>query len=245
MKIIILGAGQVGSSLAENLVIEGHDIVVVDINEEALKTLERQLDLSTVTGRCTYPEVLRQAGAQEADMMIAVTDSDEANMVACQVGYSLFHIPTKIARIRSQHYFIRKELFGNENLPIDVFISPEQLVTHYVVELIRHPGALQVLDFADGRVKMVAIKPYYGGILLGKQLLQVPDYLPDLDVKIVAVFRHERSIPIQDKTVIEIGDEVFFVAATEHIHRIMAALRRVEEPYRRIIIAGVAILVVI
>lgn len=238
MKIIILGAGQVGGSLAETLIDEDHDITLVDINEDRLREFSDRLDLRTVAGRCSYPEVLRNAGADDADMVIAVTDSDEANMVACQVAYSLFHIPTKIARIRSEHYFIRKDLFGSENLPIDVFISPEQLVTNYVTQLIMHPGALQVLDFGDGLIKLVAVKPYYGGALVGKGINKLREYLPDIDVRVVAIFRNDQSIPLDQKTEIEIGDEVFFVAASENIDQVMSAMRRPETPYKRIMIAG-------
>ena len=238
MKIIILGAGQVGGSLAANLVTENHDISLVDIDEEKLTQLQERLDIKTVLGRCSYPEVLREAGADDANMVIAVTNSDEANMVACQVAYSLFHIPTKIARIRSQHYFIRRELFGSENLPIDVFISPEKLVTNFVRQLITHPGALQVLDFADGRVKLVAVKPYYGGVLVGKRVVNLGEYLPEIEARVVAIFRHDRSIPLDKSTVIEIGDEVFFITASENVQTMMAALRRRESPCKRVVIAG-------
>src|SRR3989338_3324751 len=130
---------------------------VTEAQRASLDILQNRFDLQTVCGRCSYPDVLRDAGAESADILLAVTDSDESNMVACQVAYSLFQIPTKIARIRSQHYFIRKELFGKENLPIDVFINPEGLVTDLLSELIQHPGALQVLRFAKGLVKLVAI----------------------------------------------------------------------------------------
>lgn len=238
MKIIILGAGQVGGTLAENLVAEQHEITLVDINGDRLTELSEKLDLRTVEGPCSYPDVLREAGCDDADMIIAVTDSDEANMVACQVAYSLFKTPMKIARIRSQHYFIREELFGAENLPIDVFINPEQLVTHYVGQLIAHPGALQVLDFAEGKVKLVAVKPYYGGPLLGKSLAKLRDYLPNVDARVAAIFRNDTSIPLSGSTEIEVGDEVFFITAAENTHTIMAALRRIEEPYKRVIIAG-------
>lgn len=238
MKIVILGAGQVGGSLAENLVTENHEITLVDIDEERLAELQNRLDLNTVVGRCSYPNVLRQAGVDDADMVIAVTDNDESNMVACQVAYSLFNVPTKIARIRSPHYFIRKELFGRDDLPIDVFISPEQLVTNYVQQLIMHPGALQVLDFADGKVKLVAVKPYYGGPLLGKSLAKLREYLGGIEARVAAIFRNDRSIPLDGSTVIEVGDEVFFITASENAYIIMSALRRVEEPYKRIMIAG-------
>ncbi len=238
MKIIILGAGQVGGSLAESLSLEKHDVTLVDISESRLQELQEKLDLRTVLGRCSYPDVLRQAGADEADMIIAVTDNDEANMVACQVAYSLFNTPMKIARIRSQHYLIRKELFDKDHLPIDLFISPEQLVTHYVQELLEHPGALQVIDFAESKIKLLAVKPFYGAPLVGKTLAQLPQYIPDMPMRVVAIFRNDHSIELSGETSIEIGDEVFFIAATEHVNPIMSALRRAEEPYKRIMIAG-------
>ena len=238
MKIIILGAGQVGGSLAEILANENHDITLVDHDISKLNEFQDRLDIRTVAGPCSYPNVLREAGADSADMVIAVTSSDESNMVACQVSYSLFDTPTKIARIRSPHYFIRKELFGKENLPIDVFISPEKLVTSYMQQLIAHPGALQVLDFANGRVKLVAVKPYYGGPLLGKSIKLLREYLPGVETRVAAIFRNDKSIPLNGATEIEIGDEVFFITASENTHVIMAALRRAEEPYKRIMIAG-------
>lgn len=237
MKIVILGAGQVGATLAENLANENHDVTVVDQDEDALGDLQDRLDIRTVSGRASYPGVLRQAGVDSADMLIAVTDNDEVNMIACQVSYSLFNTPRKIARVRSQHYFIRKELFGNENLPIDVFISPEQIVTDYIKELIDHPGTLQVLNFAEGRVKLVAAKPFYGGDLVGKQLKEIRDIVK-VETRVAAIFREERSIPLDGATVIEAGDEVFFIAASDDIRTIMAALGRSYRPYKRIIIAG-------
>jgi len=238
MKIIILGAGQVGTSLAENLVQENHDITIVDTNEGHLNELQEKFDLRTVCGRASYPGVLEEAGGRDAEMIIAVTDDDEVNMVACQVAYSLFKTPKKIARLRSQEYFLRDELFGSDDLPIDVFISPEQLVTGYMQQLIIHPGALQVLDFANGKVKLVAVKPYYGGPLLGKSIMKLREYLPDVDTRVAAIFRNDRSIPLDGSTEIEIGDEVFFITASENTHTIMAALRPAEEPYKRIMIAG-------
>jgi len=238
MKIIILGAGQVGGSLAEILANENHDITLIDHDPAILEEFQDRLDIRTVTGPCSYPNVLHEAGADGADMVIAVTSSDESNMVACQVAYSLYNTPTKIARIRSPHYFIRKELFGKENLPIDVFISPERLVTQYMQQLIAHPGALQVLDFANGKVKLVAVRPYYGGPLLGKSINLLHEYLPGVETRVAAIFRNDKSIPIDGSTEIEIGDEVFFITASENAHVIMAALRRAEEPYKRVMIAG-------
>ncbi len=238
MQIIVLGAGQVGGSLAETLLAENHDITLVDINEKRLKEYADRLDIRTILGRCSYPDVLRQAGADDADMIIAVTDSDEANMVACQVAYSLFNIPTKIARIRSEHYFIRKELFGKENLPIDVFIAPEQLVTQYVTQLILHPGALQVLEFGGGLVKLVAVQPYYGGTLIGKTISEFDELLPSVRARIVALFRDNCSVELKDDTVIDIGDEIFFIAAADDVADVMGLFRRAEAPYQRVMIAG-------
>ena len=238
MKIIILGAGQVGGSLAEHLVAERHDVTLVDTNDQRLNEIQDRLDLRVVLGCGSYPDVLMQAGADDADMVIAVTDNDEANMVACQVAYSLYNTPMKIARIRSQHYFINKELFGADHLPIDVFISPEQLVTRYVEQLVLHPGALQVLDFAKGKVKLAVVEPYYGGEMLGKPIGKLYEHFHDKPLRVVAIFRNDHSIAIDEHTVIEIGDEVFFITAADNVDQVTAALRKVEQANKRIMIAG-------
>jgi len=179
MKIIILGAGQVGSSLASNLVSEANDITVVDHDATLLHNLQEHLDLRTIMGQAAHPDVLLKAGAEDADMLIAVTNSDETNMVACQIAYSVFHTPKKIARVREADFLKHKEIFGPRGLAVDVHISPEQLVTHYIERLIDYPDALQVLDFADGRVQLVAVKAYYGGPLVGQALRAFEDYLPN------------------------------------------------------------------
>jgi trk system potassium uptake protein TrkA len=238
MKIVILGAGQVGGTLVENLVGEKHDITLVDRNAARLKELKERIDIGTVTGHAAYPSVLRAAGADGADMIIAVTDSDEINMIACQAAYSLFHTPTKIARIRSPEYFNCKELFGENKIHIDVFINPEKLVTNYVKELIAHPGALQVLSFADGLVKLVAVQPHYGGFLVGKKLASLPEHFPDVELRVAAIFRQDHLVELSGDTVIKVGDEVFFIAASEDIAPIMHGLRRVIEPYKKIMLVG-------
>lgn len=238
MKIIILGAGQVGSSLANNLASEANDITVVDTDQTCLQELQDRLDLRTVFGQASHPEILRRAGAEDADMVIAVTNSDETNMVACQVAYTLFHTPTKIARVRSQKYLIYPELFSNNALPIDVFISPEQLVTDYIFRLIEYPGALQVLDFADGRVQLVAVKAYYGGLLVGHELRALREHMPSIDTRVAAIYRRGQAIHPEGTTVIEADDEVFFIAAKKHIRTVMSELRKLENPVKRVIIAG-------
>lgn len=239
MKIIILGAGQVGRSVATNLVHEANDITVVDSNGDLLRDLQDRLDIGTVQGHASHPDILRQAGAEDADMILAVTNSDEVNMVACQVAYTLFRTPTKIARVRSQDYLKYTELFSNTALPIDLMISPEQLVTDYILRLIEHPGALQVLDFADGRVRLVAIKAYYGGPLVGHQLKELNEHLgKKAEARVAAIYRKTRSIYPDAITVIEPDDEVFFIAASENIPAVMKELRREEKPFKRLIFAG-------
>lgn len=238
MKIIILGAGQVGGTLAQNLASEANDITVVDSNEAKLENLRDRLDISVVRGFASHPDVLIEAGIEDADMLVAVTNNDETNMMACQVAHSLFRTPTKIARIRSQPYLNRPELFSDTAIPIDVFISPEQVVARYVYRLIQNPGALQVLDFADGLVQLVAVKAYYGGPLVGQEIRFIRQHMPSIDMRIAAIFRRGRAVVPTASTVIEADDEVFFVAERSHIRAVMSELRRLESPYKRITIAG-------
>ncbi len=238
MKILILGAGQVGGTLADNLASEGFDITLVDSDAAVLEELRNKLDIQTVHGWASHPDVLRRAGADDADMLIAVTSSDEVNMVACQVCYSLFRTPTKIARIRSSSYLDREGFFSGEHMPIDVLINPEQVVTDNIRQMLEHPGALQVLDFADGRIQLVAVKAYYGGPLVGQELRFLRQHMPNVDTRVAAIYRRDRAILPQGNTVIEADDEVFFIAAREHINAVMAELRRVERPFKRVMIAG-------
>lgn len=238
MKIIILGAGQVGGTLAEHLASEANDITVVDTDADRLRNLGDRLDIRTVQGRGSFPTVLRQAGADDADMLVAVTNSDETNMVACQVAYTLFHTPTKIARVREAAYLTRAGLFDNEAIPVDVLISPEQVVTNYIKRLIEYPGALQVIDFGDGKAQLVAVKAYYGGPLVGQQLRQLRTHMPNVDTRVAAIFRRDRPILPQGDTVIEADDEVFFIAAKSDIRAVMGEMRGHDEDYKRIVIAG-------
>ncbi len=238
MKIIILGAGQVGTSVAEVLASEASDITVVDIDAKKLELLRDRLDINTVVGEAAHPDVLARAGAEDADMILAVTNSDEVNMVACQVAYTLFHTPTKIARVRSVGYLAHPQLFTQEALPVDVLISPEQLVTDYVQRLIEYPGALQVLDFAGGKVQLVAVRAYYGGSLVGQALKTLRDHMPGIETRVAAIYRSGQAIVPDGDTVIEADDEVFFIAAKRHIRVMMKELRRLERPVKRIILAG-------
>lgn len=238
MKIIILGAGQVGSSLAENLSSEANDITVVDTDETLLRELRDRLDIGVISGPASHPDVLQQAGIEDADMLVAVTNNDETNMIACQVAHSLFRTPTKIARVRATAYLTNRTLFDNEAIPIDVLISPEQLVSDYIFRLLEHPGALQVLDFAGGQVQLVAVKAYHGGPLVGQELRFLREHMPNVDTRVAAIYRRDRAIMPTGSTVIEVDDEVFFIAAKADIRAVMGELRRLEVAYRRIIIAG-------
>ncbi|WAH58776.1 Trk system potassium transporter TrkA [Pseudomonas silvicola] len=238
MKIIILGAGQVGGTLAEHLAGEANDITVVDTDGERLRSLGDRLDIRTVQGHASFPTVLLKAGAEDADMLVAVTNSDETNMVACQVAHTLYHTPTKIARVRSAAYLTRDALFANEAIPVDVLISPEQVVTHYIKRLIEIPGALQVIDFAGGKAQLVAVKAFYGGPLVGQQLRQIREHMPNVETRVAAIFRRDRAILPRGDTVVEADDEVFFIAAKQDIRAVMGELRGVDERNKRVVIAG-------
>jgi trk system potassium uptake protein TrkA len=239
MKIIIIGAGQVGGTLAENMVGEQNDITLIDTNSQVLQELQDKMDLQVITGHGSHPDILEKAGAEDADMVIAVTNDDSTNMIACQIAYSLFHTPTKIARIRSSHILkYRKQLFHNQDIPVDHIIAPEQLVTRDIARLIDYPGALQVLEFAQGKVSLVAVKAYYGGLLVGHALSTIKEHIPNVDTRVAAIYRNGRPIRPLGTTVIEADDEIFFIAASEHIRAVMNELQKLETPYKRIMIAG-------
>ena len=240
MKIVILGAGQVGGTLAEHLSSEKNDITVVDSNPELLQELQDRLDINTVVGHASYPNILSEAGLDDADMLIAVTSSDETNIVACQVAATLFNTPNKISRIRSGQYLKRPELFEDQAFPIDVLISPEQVVTNYIRRLLEYPGALQVVDFAHGKVQLVGVKTYAGSPLVGRTITHLKDHLPKAEVRVAAIFRRNKAIEPKGDTVIEADDEVFFIAEPEDIRQVILELRRQrdEESHRRLMIVG-------
>ncbi len=242
MNIIILGAGQVGRTAVHHLAREeANEVTVVDINDQLLRDLQDRLDIRTVVGNGAFPTTLEAAGARDADVFIALTNSDEINMVACQIMWSLFNkSATRIARIRSSDYTRHEKLFGQEEsaFAVDVIISPEELVTDHVARLIRHPGALQVLDFADGRVRLVGVRALKGGLLVGQRLRTLREHITGTDARVAAIYRGGQSIKPEGETVIEHGDEVFFIAATRDIRLVMNEMRRREDPVRRVVIAG-------
>ncbi len=239
MNILILGAGQVGTSVAAALAREANDITVVDTDAERLRELSEKLDLRVVQGFAAHPSVLARAGAEDADAIIAVTSSDEVNMIACEVAATLYRTPMKIARVRALEYLRHPELFARGHVSIDHLISPSQRVCDYIERLIQYPGALQVLDFADGRAQLIALRADQAGALVGHQIRDLAMHLPaGSAVRIAAIFRDKRSIPVDGDTVIERGDEVFFLADRKNIRAMMAELTRIERPAKRIMIAG-------
>lgn len=238
MKILILGAGQVGSTLAETLSHEKMDITVVDSNAERLRQVQDRIDVRTIVGHAAYPHILRKADADDTDLLIAVTSSDETNMIASQIAHTLFNVPKKIVRIRANEYSRYNQLFDKNAIPIDVHISPEQVVTNHIKRLLTYPGALQVVDFAHGKVRLVGTRAVKGSPIIGKALKAFRDLIPNIDFRIAALYREGESILTTGDTVVKADDEIFFIAATRNIPRVLAELRHSERPYKRIIIAG-------
>jgi trk system potassium uptake protein len=239
VQIVILGAGQVGASVAEALVSEANDITVVDIDTHHLALLQDRLDLRTVVGNAASPSTLREAGAEDADLLIAVTQSDQTNLCACRIAKTLFNIRTRIARLRSLDFVEHPELLDGNNFAVDFSICPEQEVTDDLVRLLAFPDALQVLQFAGGAVSLVAVRARPGGLLIDKPIHDMRKHLPKgVDARIAAIFRDYQHIAINGDTVIRAGDEVFVLAPSQHIRQVFAELRRMEKPVRHVMIAG-------
>jgi len=240
MKILILGAGQVGSSVAAALSSENNDITVVDTDTARLRDLAERLDIRTVVGHASLPRVMEQAGADDAEMIVAVTSSDEVNLVACQVANRHFRTPTRVARVREASYLDIPGLTSGDDAAVTAAISPEQLVCRHVERLIEHPGALQVLDFADGRAQLVGVRAVPGGALVGHQIKELRGHLPaNVDARVAAIFRGGRAIKPEGTTVIEAEDEVFFLAARQDILTVMSEMRHVDtRRTRRVFITG-------
>lgn len=247
MKILIIGSGQVGSTVAQNLAAQpGNDVTIIDLDEKALHNIGSKLDVQTIVGNGASPFVLQQAEAEDADLMLAVTRSDETNIVACKFAADLFNIPGRIARVRSSDYleYLRPAGEDGENDSLSIFditqtISPEELVTEQLIGLLSYTSALQVLRFSHDRVRMVVVQARKGGLLVDREISQINSHLPDgVDCQICAIYRNNRMIVPSAQTVIIEGDEVFFVASSENIDAIMRELRPREHRNRRIMIAG-------
>ena len=246
MKIIIIGAGRVGQSVAESLVSEQNDITVIDTDAERLRELESHLDLRGVVGSGIDPAVLAEAGAKDTDILIACAALDETNLVCCKVAQLLFNIPTRIARVRSSGFDAAGPLAGPEGFAVSI-ICPEASLTRYISKLIEYPESMQVREFAGGRACLVATRARVGAPMVGKTIAQVREATPDIAMRLVAIYRRfpeepDSFVPCSGNTRIEPGDEVFVLAAREHLPFVLASLHRPEgqplRPVRRVMIAG-------
>jgi len=238
VRILILGAGRVGAGLAEMLVQERNDITVVDTSAEVLSGLQERFDLRTVQGTATNLEVLFSAGIEDTDILIAVTTYDEVNLVACQLAHRCFNVPQRIARVRSPQWMQHPELLTPEGFAVDVAISPEGTVTDYLKKLIEIPEALQVLEFAHGRVGLLAVRADAGSPMVSYPIKDLRRHLPDIDSRVVAIFRNGKAILPTGDTFVQTDDEVFFLAAAEHIRRVTQELHQIDKPVRRVMIVG-------
>jgi len=239
MQIIILGAGRVGSTLASNLSHEPIDITLIDTNQDALDSLNERLDVATVCGNAAHPNILESAGIRQADIIIAATDSDETNMMACQVAHHLFNVPKKIARVRSQAYMQNQQaLFNPQAIPIDSIINPEQEVVNFIKQLILHPGSQQVLSFAEGAANLVEVRIRHNNPVIGLSLKDLNNKLNGEMARIAAIYRKDSVIFPKYETIIEEEDRLFFIAASDTIQYVLSTLFNESRPHKRIVIAG-------
>ena len=247
MKIIILGAGRVGQSVADSLVSEHNDITVIDTDAGRLRDLESRFDLRGVVGNGIEPAVLAEAGAQDTDLLIACAAQDETNLVCCKVAQLMFNIPKRIARVRSTGFQSDERLVGPEGFAVDRIICPEESLTRYIGKLIDYPEAMQVREFAGGRACLVSVRARAGAPMVGHTVAELRSSTPEVAVRLVAIYRRfpeepDRFVSCDGETRIEPGDEVFVLAAREHIAHVLATLHRRDatpvRPMRRIMIAG-------
>ena len=241
MKVIVCGAGQVGTTLARHLSSEANDVVVIDQSDDLIRRLDDSLDVRGIVGYASRPGVLEQAGAADADMIIAATVSDEVNMVACMVAHTLFHVPVKIARVRDQEYAADKwsALFGKDGLPIDVLISPEQEVARAIMRRLHAPGAIEMIELADNAIRLVGVRLGEQCPIINTPLRQLAALFPDLNIQVVGVVRDGRPFVPSDQDQLFPRDEVYFVADPLHVPRAMAAVGQdLPESHRVIIVGG-------
>jgi len=240
LKIIILGAGTVGTTLAISLSQEDNDVTVVDNNQSALHHLEEEADIKTVNGSCSYPNTLVNSGIKEADMVVAVTGSDEINIVSCLISKVLSENVKTIARIRESSYLKdrTKKAIEEGVIPVDIVVSPEKLITNHIQALIETPGSLQVLEFGDGLLNLVGVRAIEGGPLIGHEIGDLKKHMPNVDTRVAAIFRKGGAIIPKGTTTVEAGDEVFFIARRKDAKKVINEMRKKEDPYKYVVIAG-------
>lgn len=240
MRVIICGAGRVGVGIARRLSRENNEVTVVDQSKELIRSVAERIDVRGVVGNGAYPETLEEAGAREADMIIAVTYSDEVNMVACQIAHSLFNVPTKIARVRAQNYLDPRysDLFSRNHLPIDVVISPESEVSEAIMQRMSTPGAFEIKSFADGRIWAVGVKLGENCPIINTPLRQVAELFPDLKITITAIKRNGKMWRVHADDQLEPGDQVYFVSDRQDVTRALEIMGEAARQARRVIIIG-------
>lgn len=240
MKVIICGAGLVGANIAGYLAEENNDVTVIDINPELIAQVNDTLDVSGIVGFASHPDVLERAGAHDAEMIIAATYADEVNMVACQIAHTLFNVPKKIARVRQQTYLdpIWANMFSRDHMPIDVVISPEVEVAKALYDRIKVPGVFNIIPLADGQVQLASVICKDDCPVINTPLKHLGTLFPDLICRVVAIARGNKKIIPSDEDEMYPGDEVYFVAATKHFSRAMAAFGHEEPETRRVLIVG-------
>jgi len=236
-KIAVLGGGQVGSSLAKILTDDGNDITLIDTNSSVLEDLQDDNDIKTIHGNASSPSILEQAEVRDCDILIATTASDEVNLVSCHLAKKMFNVPTVIARLRNSEFQVSASGFDLDLFSIDSIISPSQLVTDFIKNIIEHPGAFQAYDFADGKLQVIGATVLKDGPLSGRKLSEFKKHLPNVDVKVIALYRNRKVLPVNGSTIIETGDDLFFIATEENM-RFMSELSKNQSRIENIMIAG-------
>ena len=236
-KIAVLGGGQVGSSLAKILTDDGNDITLIDTNLSVIEDLQEDNDIKTIHGNASSPSVLEQAEVNDCDILIATTASDEVNLVSCHLAKKMFNVPTVIARLRNSEFQVSTSGFDLDLFSINSIISPSQLVTDFIKNIIEHPGAFQAYDFADGKLQVIGATVLKDGPLAGRKLSEFKKHLPNVDVKVIALYRDRKILPVNGTTVIETGDDLFFLATEENM-RFMSELSKNQSRIENIMIAG-------
>ena len=240
MKILICGAGQVGYGIAEQLSIQKNDVTVIDNSNTLIDNINKSLDVRTIKGNGSYPEVLDEAGAGDADVIIAVTQFDEVNMVICHIAHILFKIPTKIARIRSNN-FLNPEyenLFTTDNIPIDVLISPEREIGESVLKNLALPGAFEILEFADNKISLLGVSIEESFTLVNQSLGSLTKQFPDVICTVVGINRDDEIIVPTQKDILLLDDKIYLICDSEHVKKVLTILGHRETEAHNIIIAG-------
>ena len=236
MKILILGAGRVGSSLASTLSREDYEVSIVDINKDKLLRLQEDFDLATVIGHGSHPRTLKEAGADQETILLAVTNSDECNIAACQIAKSKFKVQKTICRLSDSSYLDSLDAFGEKS--IDIAIGPENEVTDHLVDLIKHPGAEQIESFANGSLKVVSVKAKKDGMLVNRELKSIESDMPNTETFVPAIYRKGKPFIPDGKAIIKENDEIFFLAAEKDIDSIVQEMRLQDTSSSRVMIIG-------